>query len=106
MDYINTPTTTPIYFAVINDTYTTFNTGTVEDFTVREVDITTATGLGDIPLSKYEGVKPGYPNIIDVIWYNKNSWVTWKKLYKLVPVAPNPPVYFMYSRMLIENIVY
>lgn len=94
------------YPAVVNDTYTTFNTGTVEDFTVREVDITTATGIGDIPLSRYDGVKPGYPNIIDVIWYNKNSWITWKKLYKLVDVSPNPPVYFMYSRMLIYNIVY
>ena len=94
------------YPAVVNDTYTTFNTGTVENFTVRGVNDTTATGIGDIPLTKYEGVKPSNINIIDVIWYNKNSWITWRWLYKLHPVPPNPPVYAIYSRMYIDNIVY
>ncbi|MFZ1305917.1 MAG: hypothetical protein WAR80_08755 [Ferruginibacter sp.] len=94
------------YPASVNDTYTTFNTGTVENFTVRTVDETIATGLGDIKLTKYEGVKPSDPRVIDVIWYNKNSWITWRWLYKLFPVAPNPPVYVLYSRLYIDNIVY
>jgi len=42
------------YPAAINDTYNTFNGGSTEDFTVRGVNDTTATGIGDIPLSKYE----------------------------------------------------
>lgn len=94
------------YPAITNDTYTTFNTGTVEDFTVRTVDVTTPTGVGDIPLTKYEGVKPGDPRIITVLWYNKNAWITWRYMYKLVPVPPNPPVYYLYSRFYIDKIVY
>lgn len=92
--------------ASVNDSYTTFNTGTVEVFTVRGMNDTTSTDLGDIPLSKYEGVKPADPRVIDVIWYNKNSWITWRLLYKLHPVAPNPPIYALYSRLYIQSIVY
>lgn len=92
--------------ATVNDTYTTFNTGTTEIFTVKGVNDTTGSGIGNIPLTRYEGVKPGNSNIIDVIWYNKNSWITWQWLYKLHPVPPNPPLYALYSRMHIENIVY
>ena len=91
------------YPAAVNDTYTTFNAGASEVFTVRGVNDTTATGLGDIPLSKYEGVKTSY--IIDVLWYNKNAWIVWQYQYKLVPVSPSP-IYFLYSKMFIESIVY
>ena len=91
------------YPAAVNDTYTTFNAGASEVFTVRGVNDTTATGLGNISLSKYEGVKTSY--IIDVLWYNKNAWIVWQYQYKLVPVAP-APIYFLYSKMFIESIVY
>ena len=75
--------------AVINDTYTTFNGGDVEDFKVLAVNDTTPTNIGDIPLSKYEGVKnTGFGTyIIDVLWYNKNAWLTWEYKYRKFPVA-------------------
>lgn len=93
------------YPTTVNDTYTTFNTGSSEIFTVRGVNDTSATGIGDIPLTKYEGIKPSDPRIIDIIWYNKNSWITWRFLYKLWPVLPSY-VYALQSRMYIDNIVY
>jgi len=40
------------YPAAVNETYTTFNGGSAEFFTVRGVNDTIPTGLGDIPLSK------------------------------------------------------
>lgn len=93
------------YPASVNDTYTTFNDGASEFFTVRGINDTTATGIGNIPLSKYEGVKNS--DIVDLIWYNKNAWVVWKYQYKRYPVAPpGSPVYYLYSQMFIDKIVY
>jgi hypothetical protein len=92
------------YPAVVNDTYTSFNDGSSEFFTVRSVNDSLATGIGNIPLSKYEGVKNG--DIIDLIWYNKNAWIVWKYQYKRVTTPPPVNVYYLYSRMFIDNIVY
>ncbi len=92
------------YPAAINDTYNTFNNGSTESFTVRSVNDTTATGIGDIPLSMYEGVKTG--DIIDLIWYNKNAWIVWRYLYKRIPLPPSASVYYLYSKMFLESIVY
>jgi hypothetical protein len=91
------------YPAAVNDSYTTFNGGATEFFTVRGVNDTIPTALGSIPLSRYEGVKTGY--IIDVLWYNKNAWIVWQHQYRLVSVSP-APIYYLYSRMFIESIVY
>jgi len=91
------------YPAAVNDTYTTFFDGGTEDFTVRGVDDTLATGVGDIPLTKCEGVKNGF--IIDVLWYNKNVWVAWKYQYKRIAFFP-PGIYYIYTRMYIDKIVY
>lgn len=92
------------YPAAVNDTYNTFNGGSAESFTVIGVNDTTATGIGNIPLNKYEGVKAG--DIIDIIWYNKNAWVVWKYQYKRINTPPPVNVYYLYSRMYIDNIVY
>jgi hypothetical protein len=89
--------------ATVNDTYTTFNESEVEVFTVKGVNDTIPTGIGDIPLSKYEGVRSGYK--MDILWYNKNAWIVWQYQYKLVPNSP-APIYFLYSKMFIESIVY
>jgi hypothetical protein len=89
--------------AAVGDTYTTFNDGATEDFTVRGVNDSTSTGIGNIPLSKYEGVKTGY--IIDVLWYNKNAWIVWKNQYKK-NVFPMGIEYYLFSRMFIDRIVY
>lgn len=91
------------YPAVVNDTYTTFNGGSAEFFTVRGVNDTIPTGIGDIPLSKYEGEKVGY--LIDVLWYNTNAWIVRQYQYRLIPVSPSP-IYYLYSRMFIQSIVY
>jgi hypothetical protein len=91
------------YPATVNDTYTTFNGGSTEFFTVRGVNDTLSTGLGDIPLSKYEGVKNS--DIIDLIWYNKNAWIVWRYLYKRLIISPFT-VYYRYSEMYIVSIVY
>ena len=92
------------YPAVVNDTYTTFNGGSAEFFTVSGVNDTIATGLGDIPLSKYEGVKNS--DIIDIFWYNKNAWIVWAFQYKRNQLPPSSSVYYLYSKMYIERIVY
>lgn len=91
------------YPATLQDTYNTFNDGSTEDFTISGVNDITATMIGNIPLTKYEGVKAGY--IIDEIWYNKNAWIVWKFKYRRI--AP-PPVsaYYRISSMFLNNIVY
>jgi hypothetical protein len=90
------------YPALVNDTYTTFNEGTSEDFTVRGVDDSLATGIGDVPLNYYEGVKGG--DIIDLLWYNNHAWIVWKYQYKRTPAPAFR--YYLYSKMFIDNIVY
>jgi hypothetical protein len=90
------------YPAAVNDTYNTFNSGSFEDFTVRGVNDTLATGIGNIPLSKYEGVKLTY--IIDVLFYNRNAWIVWKYQYRYSP-APFF-AYYLANFMFIDKIVY
>ncbi len=91
------------YPATVNDTYASFNGGSAENFTVRGVNDTISTGLGNIPSNKYEGVKAaGY--IIDILWYNKNAWIVRKYQYKYLP----PPLfaYYLSNFMFIDDIVY
>lgn len=90
------------YPAALNDTYNSYNDGSAETFTVKGVNDTLATGIGDIPLNYYEGVKTGY--IIDLIWYNKNAWIVWETRYFK---SIDPPLrYYLYSKMFLDNIVY
>ncbi|HEX2684102.1 MAG TPA: hypothetical protein VHL77_09230 [Ferruginibacter sp.] len=91
------------YPASVGDSYSSFNGGSAESFAVLGMDETTPTGIGDIKLSKYEGVKSAY--VIDIFWYNKNAWITWKFQYNLLYVSPSY-VYFLKSRLYIDNIVY
>lgn len=88
--------------AALNDTYNTFNDGSTEDFTVKGVNDTLPTGIGDIPANYYEGVKGGY--LIDRIWYNKNAWIAHRVIWRK---KPDPSVaYYRFSTMYIDNIVY
>ena len=88
--------------AALNDTYNTFNDGSTEDFTVKGVNDTLPTGIGDIPANYYEGVKGGY--LIDRIWYNKNAWIAHRVIWQK---KPDPSVaYYRFSTMYIDNIVY
>lgn len=90
------------YPAVLNDTYTSFNDGSVEVFTVKGVNDTLPTGIGNIPLNYYEGVKTGF--LIDLIWYNDNAWIVWEYIYFKGP--PPGDRYYLYSKMFLDNIVY
>ncbi len=88
--------------AARNDTYRSFNDGSIEDFTVRGVNDTLATGIGDIPVNYYEGVKAG--DVVDYIWYNKNAWI----VQRIVWARTSPPnyQYYRYSTMYLNAIVY
>jgi hypothetical protein len=90
------------YPAALGDTYNTFNEGAAENFTVRGVNDSLATGVGVIPMNYYEGVKGG--DIIDLLWYNNNAWIIWKYQYYKGPPPANR--YYLYSKMFIDNIVY
>jgi len=89
--------------AAVYDTYTSFNEGSSEDFTVKAVGDTISTGVGDIPANYYEGKKSG--QLIDQLWYNENAWIVWKVQYKSRSVLP-PPVYYRYSSLYIRSIEY
>ncbi|MEP7237936.1 MAG: hypothetical protein ABI685_08730 [Ferruginibacter sp.] len=88
--------------AAVNDSYTTFNEGAAEMFTVKGVNDTLATGVGDIPLNYYEGVKTAL--LIDLIWYNKYAWIVWK--FQYIKTGPPGNRYWLYSKMYLDNIVY
>ena len=59
--------------AVLNTSYSTFNMGAAEDFTVKGVQDSLATNIGYIPVNLYEGTKVGA--IADQIWYHENAWI-------------------------------
>lgn len=92
------------YPAAINDNYTTFNEGATEDFIVKGVNDTIATGIGNVPINYYEGFKTA--KLIDLIWYNKNAWILWKTQYRYIVVPGVGARYYLYSKMFIDNIVY
>ncbi len=90
------------YPAVVNDTYTTFNSGSTEDFTVKGVNDTLQTGIGDVPANYYEGFKVG--KLIDLVWYTDNAWIVRRLVYR---VLPSPiPVYYLHTALYIDNIIY
>ncbi len=88
--------------ATLNETYTSFNSGAIEDFTVKGISDTLPTGIGDVPANYYEGVKSG--DLIDLIWYNKNSWIVRRIVYRRLP--PPATVYFRQSTLYIKSIAY
>lgn len=90
------------YPAAINDTYNTFNDGMIEDFTVRAVNDTIPTGIGNIATHYYEGVKNGF--IIDFIRYNNNAWIVYEIIWRKLP--PPSSTYYRYSTMYIDTILY
>lgn len=90
------------YPAAVNDIYNTYNNGGIEDFTVKVVNDTLPTGVGNVPVNYYEGIKNGI--LIDLIWYNDNAWIVrnivWRRL------SPPGTTYYRYSAMYIDNINY
>ncbi len=90
------------YPAVLNETYSSFNAGGMEDFTVKGVNDLLATGIGDVLTNHYEGVKGGL--LIDKIWYNNNAWIVRHEVYRLIPPPSN--TYYRYSNLFLDAIIY
>jgi len=88
--------------AVVNDVYTSFNDGSSEVFTVKNVKDTLSTGIGDIPVNYYQGVKG--TRIVDETWYNEKAWIVRRATYRQAGIIL--PVYYRYSIMYIGTIVY
>lgn len=87
--------------ASVNDTYTSFNAGSAEDFKVLGAGINLATNIGDIKVNFYEGRKTG--ELIDEIWYNVNAWIVWHQVYRKFPLGIT---YYKYSALFIRDITY
>ncbi len=88
--------------AMLNDTYSTYNEGTPEDFIVKGVNDTLPTGIGNIPVNYYEGFKG--PQIIDLIWYNEYAWIVRKIQYR--NRSRLIPFFYKYYVFYLDNIVY
>ncbi|HQW92697.1 MAG: hypothetical protein IPH68_02645 [Chitinophagaceae bacterium] len=90
------------YPAVLNDTYSTFNEGSTENFIVKGVNDTLPTGIGDVPVNYYEGFKG--PQIIDLIWYNEYAWIVRKSQYRTRTLAL--PFFYKHYTYFLDDIVY
>ncbi|MEP7254380.1 MAG: hypothetical protein ABI666_01325 [Ferruginibacter sp.] len=89
------------YPAVVNDSYSTYNSGSSEDFTVKEVNVTLSTGLGDIVVNHYEGSSGG--SLKEELWYNENVWIAWQYVYFQPPFGA--PL-FRISTLFLQTITY
>ncbi len=87
--------------ASLNETYTTYNRGSSEDFTVMGVGQVLPTDIGDIPANYYEGRISG--ELIDQYWYNANAWIVRHQLYRKFPMGTT---YYKYSALFIQEIAY
>jgi hypothetical protein len=70
---------------VLNTSYSTFNRGAAEDFTVRGVQDSVATNIGYVPINFYEGKKVGI--IADQIWYHENAWIIRHYEFRKLPLG-------------------
>lgn len=87
--------------ATVNETYTSYNSGSSEDFKVLTVNETIQTSLGDIKANSYEGRKSG--NLIDLFWFNTNAWIVKHTVYRKFAGATD---FYKYSDLFISAIVY
>jgi hypothetical protein len=65
--------------AALNDSYSSFNSGSPETFVVKGVNDTIGLNIGNLAVNYYEGTKAG--DVIDKIWYNENVWIAQKFFY-------------------------
>lgn len=87
--------------AAAGQTYSSYNAGGMEDFTVISAGVPLSTSLGDLKSNMYEGRKSG--NLIDEIWYNPNHWLIRHIVYRKYP---NGVDYYKYSARYIQSITY
>ncbi|MBS1509415.1 MAG: hypothetical protein JST86_01135 [Bacteroidetes bacterium] len=88
--------------AAVNDTYSSFYSGEIEDFIVKGVKDTIATDIGDIPMNYYETHYNGH--LIDQIWFNTNAWIVWKQVNR--KIFPQSISYNKYSTLYLKKIDY
>lgn len=87
--------------AAAGQTYSSFNAGGMEDFTVISAGQPLTTSLGELKSNMYEGRKTG--NLIDEFWYNPNHWLIRHILYRKYPSGVD---YYKYSARYIQSITY
>lgn len=91
--------------AVLNESYNSFNDGSMETFTVLGVNDTLAFGIGNIPANYYEGVKVS--KLIDQLWYNEYDWIVQRHFYLYTTNPPMPfNYYYRYSSLYLDKIQY
>jgi hypothetical protein len=90
------------YPAAKNDTYSSFYSGEMEDFTVKGVNDTISTDIGDIPATYYETYKGTH--LVDQLWYNPYTWIVWKQVNR--KIYPLGTAYFKYSVLYLFKIIY
>jgi hypothetical protein len=90
------------YPAAVNDRYTTFYSGEMEDFIVKAVNDTISTDIGDIATTYYETYKGSH--LIDQVWYDPYTWVVWKQVNR--KIYPLGTAYFKYSVLYLSKIIY
>lgn len=67
--------------AVVNDTYTSYNEGSDEDFTVTHINLQLDLPYFNAYVTRYTGQRAG--NTDDILWYNKNLWLAKMEKYVL-----------------------
>ena len=92
--------------AVVNDTYNSYASGKPETMVVKTTSDSALINIGgtpvNLPVIYYEGSNGGV--IYDKIWYNEYAWVVKKETYVVNPFPPG--VYYRYSTLSLDNIVY
>lgn len=88
------------YPAAVNDTYSTYNSGSSEDFIVKEANVTLPTGVGDIVVNHYEGSSGGF--LLEELWYNENVWIARQYVYFKPLFGP----IFRISTLFLQTVTY
>lgn len=86
--------------ATLNETYSTYNKGVPEDFTVKKVRDSLDTDIGKVLTNYYEGFVGG--EIKDEIWFNANAWIVRHQTYRKPPLGTN----YRYTALFLQSITY
>lgn len=87
--------------ATLNESYTTRNRNTVMQYTVKGVNSSLPTNIGDVIVNFYEGYIG--VDLIEEIWFNANAWIVRHQVYRKHPLGLN---FYKYSALFIQDIDY
>ena len=88
------------YPGQMNDTYSSFNADTVENFTIKGVNQSLPTNIGDVTVNFIEGYRN--VNLKDEIWYNPDAWIVRHQIYRKLPLGVN----YKQAALFIQSITY